>query len=58
MTADNDNNDIIASENHNNIIINSNSTPVTECGKWTIIYHEDTGKQTYKPTDPNYYNTK
>ena len=42
MTADNDNNEIIVSENHNNIIFNSNSIPVTECGKRTIIYNENT----------------
>ena len=44
MTADNNNNDIIVSESHNNIIINSNLIGVTECGNWYIRYNENTGK--------------
>ena len=56
MTVDNNNNDIIVSENHNTIIITSKLVGVTECGKWNICYNEETGKKTYKPTDPDYYN--
>ena len=58
MTANADTNDTIVSENHNNIIITYNLIGVTECGNWNICYTASTGKQTYKPTDPDYYNKR
>jgi 1,4-alpha-glucan branching enzyme len=48
----------VVSEKNNNNIINSKSTGVTESGLWNIFINNETGKQTYKPTDVNYFNNR
>ena len=44
MTKEDNNNDIIVTENHNNIIM-PNSVGITESGLWNICLTKDTGNQ-------------
>jgi hypothetical protein len=50
MATDTNNNDTSVAEKPNNISI-SKSIGITESGVWNIFGNEETGKQTYKPTD-------
>ena len=56
MTTDDINDEISVAENHTNTII-PNSVGITESGLWNIFLNTDTGRQTYKPRDPNYFHT-
>ena len=56
MTTDDINTEISVAENHTNTIM-PNSVGITESGLWNIFLNTDTGRQTYKPRDPNYFHT-
>ena len=50
------NNDIIVSENHNNIIVPKIKFPNDSGKSYVFVYSETTGKLFSKPIDPKYYN--
>ena len=55
MTSKDNNNDIIVTENHNNIIVRK-IIGATECGTWNIFITKILVKTMYRPSDPYYFN--
>ena len=56
METVNSNNDIIVSENHNNIIVLKFKVLHDSGKSYVFVYSETTGKLFSKPIDPKYYN--
>ena len=55
MDCVNSNTDIIISKKHKNKVVR-NIIGSSEDGKWNHVYNEETGKTTYIPIDPDYFN--